>query len=177
MVAINFASSTRLTPPTFMSAVAISRLTMPLRAQGTPLRAIAAAMRAWRASWGQPALPGDGALVLSGVYSEDRSPSSPGLASIKAGSPPPPIHPKLGPVEPFERNLARRLLDGCSGLRRSRPTTLCACRSTQSATRRRVYSRAHFPTPREVSLRPCRRKSPLPRPLPPSAQAYDICTL
>ena len=45
MVAINFASS-RLRPPTFMSAVAISRLTMPLRAQGTPLRAIAAAMRA-----------------------------------------------------------------------------------------------------------------------------------
>jgi hypothetical protein len=29
-----------------MSAVAISRLTMPLRAQGRPLRAIAAAMRA-----------------------------------------------------------------------------------------------------------------------------------
>jgi hypothetical protein len=205
MVAINFASS-RLRPPTFMSAVAISRLTMPLRAQGRPLRAIAAAMRAARG--GRPPMRAGGGPPCGrgGQGPEDQPRGREGRPEgsqhcqvtarssyirrlfrgplavvawprVDQSAVAAPFHPKLGPVEPFERNLARRLRDGCSELRWSRPAAVraSAVRTKWDATSR--LASAHFPTPRGERLQPCCRKSPFPRPLPPPARAYDICTL
>ena len=48
------------------------------------------------------------------------------------------LHPKLGPVEPLEGNLARRLLDGHRWARRPRPT---AQRALAAHTKREATSR------------------------------------
>jgi hypothetical protein len=93
---------------------------------------------------GQPALPGDGVLVLSGpnsryVYSQDPSLPSTGLASIKAGWPPPPI--SISHSAPR----AKRDASGPAEARRSRraPTVASTrgaslCRLGRSGTRHRA---------------------------------------